>query len=66
MDYAKLTALNPVVESDTGTWGAISGPDREETTAMVYVGDVYALVAADGADEPDEGSRHDTLWPLIR
>lgn len=54
---------------------AMEGP--YETEAMVYVGDVYSLVASDapGADpkvaaasltDGRDGAEPDNIWPLIR
>ena len=55
----------------------VSALDDDETSAMVYVGDVYALVAREGAHAPTwTAPVHDSghvapqddsdLWPFIR
>ncbi|GEM_PF-2690631 len=57
----------------------VADPYADETMAMVYVGDVYSLVAQEGsvakpaADKDNvngsmaaQDDRDDALWPLIR
>ena len=53
------TAMNEE-QTDAAAW---------EVTAMVYVGDVYPLMAAqtDDADAgPHDGETGDSVWPFIR
>ena len=60
----KITALKSAQTDDAGRW---------ETAAMVYGGDIYAVLARDSAvrqlvrvDSGRGGYRRDAGWPFIR
>jgi len=63
---SKETGLPPLEPAPV----AVVDPGMNETAAMVYVGDVYSLLALNQVNAHAAASRdpqaRDTVWPFIR